>query len=216
MPLLKMLTRKSVLSENRAWLMLAVVAAAAYIFIQDSALPDILLMLFEFLPFALLANYVLIHSRGAGSELLALMLAFEGAAAAFFDLYDYQGTIFAVVGFAIGIGLFLTHSRMEHASRLSLLVGGILFLAPVAFLLFTATSRGAGPGFQGIAIGGMVASAWLSTFSRERVFSGVLMVLIASMIAIHWPGHWLSWPMFFIGHLILAVGVTAELHAREV
>lgn len=215
MPELKMPPLKSVLSQDRPWLMLALVAAAAYMFIQDSTFPDIVLMLFEFLPFALLVNYVLIRSTGSGSELLALMLAFEGAAAAFFDLHDYQGTIFATAGFAVGIGLFLSHSRIERASLLTMVIAAMLFLMPVAFMLSTAISRGAAPAFQGIALGGMVASAWLSTFSRERVFSGAVVVMIACVVAILSPGHWLSWPMFFVGNLILTVGIAAQLQARE-
>ncbi|WP_395394951.1 hypothetical protein WBP07_06370 [Novosphingobium sp. BL-8A] len=178
-------------------------------------MPEVYLILLEFLPFGLLANYALLRHAGSDTNILALMLLLEGVGAAFYDINDYQGTIFTAAGFSLGIGLFLNHLDERHGNHVRWLTIFALFLLPPVFLLITATSRGAAPAFQGIALGGMVASAWASTFPRESVRSGAVIVMLGSMIAIQWPGHWLSWPLFFVGNLVLAIGVTSELRARD-
>lgn len=203
------------LIERRPWLLAATVAAVAFYFLQSSALPEVYLILLEFLPFGLLANYALLRHAGSDTNLLAVMLVLEGVGAAFYDINDYQGTIFTAAGFSIGIGLFLNHLEERSGNRLRSAITAVLFLVPPVTLLITATSRGVAPAFQGLALGGMVASAWASTFPRERVGGGAVVVMLASMIAIQWPGHWLSWPLFFVGNLVLATGVTGELRARD-
>jgi hypothetical protein len=203
------------LIEQRPWLIAAIIAAAAYNFLQYTIVPQTYLILFEFLPFALLTNYVLARHRSADANLLALILLLEGVGAAFYDVFDYQATAFTMAGTVVGIGLFLHHLQDDLSSPGKWGPALILFVAPTALSFVSGISHGISPAFQGLALGGMAATAWISTYPRERVGIGAVMVMAASVIALQSPGHWLSWPLFFIGYLVLATGITRDLRAHD-
>ena len=203
------------LIKQRPWLIAALVAAIAYNFLQSTILPQSYLILLEFLPFALLTNYVLARHRGADSNLLALMLLLEGVGAAFYDVFDYQGTAFTMVGSVVGIGLFLHHIENDLSSPSKWVPAIILFLAPTVLSFASGISRGVSPAFQGLALGGMAATAWMSAFRRDRVGAGAIAIMTATLIALQSPGHWLSWPLFFIGYLVLTTGVIRGLLEQE-
>lgn len=205
---------KRALIERRPWLLAAIVAAVLFLWCRNSTMPGLYLLALKALPFLLLAVYSVLRHRGKDTRTLAAMLVLEGTGAALNDLYDYPATVLIIIGHAMGISLFLNHLRRDLAMARKIFATALLLLTPLVFLLLTNTGRGAAPAFQGLALGGMAASAWASTFVRAQVGSGALMVVVACLIALEWPSWQFAWPLFFVGNLVLATGVTGELRSR--
>lgn len=210
------------LIERRPWLLASILAALAFIWLQNSPMPGFYLLALKALPLLLLALHALLSHRGSDGSLLAGMLTCEGVGSAVIDYFVYQGTTLMIVGFGFGLGLFLMYRRPVMSSSQKGLVVALLFLTPgIAFLL-------APPGmkmtalFYGAAGGGMAAGAWASSFPRYRVGAGSILIVAASLLAIGTSAYeasrfaaLASWALFFFGNLMLSTGVTAELRARS-
>ncbi|MEJ2457851.1 MAG: hypothetical protein P8Y58_06750 [Novosphingobium sp.] len=202
----------------------SILFALAFVWLQDSRLPGVYLLTLKAAPLVLLAAYATLRHRGHDSQLLAAMLIFEGVGAALSDLAESWAGIVMVVGFALGIGLFLTHRRPHLTGSQKGLAVALLLLTPVIcqFVVNPLAGVGWAPVYFGVAMGGMAASAWTSRFPRYRVGLGALLIVAGSMAAlislrvVNGPGlgEILGWPLFYLGNLIMATGVTGELRAR--
>ncbi|MCJ2186308.1 hypothetical protein [Novosphingobium beihaiensis] len=212
------------LIERRPWLLTSILLALAVVWLQDSRLPGVYLMTLKAAPLALLAVYAMLRHKGRDSQLLAAMLVFQGVGAALSGLAETLAAVMVAVGFTLGIGLFLMHRRERlSVSQMSLAVT-LLLLTPVICQLAVQPAVGAGwaPVYFGAALGGMAACAWTSRFPRYRVGLGALVIVagniaaLSSLHVINGPGlgETLGWPLFYLGNLILATGVTGELRAR--
>ncbi|MCJ2177759.1 hypothetical protein [Novosphingobium album (ex Hu et al. 2023)] len=212
------------LIERRPWLLTSILFALAFAWLQDSQLPGVYLMVLKAAPLLLLAVYAALRHKGHDTQLLAAMLAFQGLGAAISDLAEDLAGIVMVVGFAFGIGLFLMHRRRHLTpSQKGLAVCLLLLIPAICQLAINPhVEAGLAPLYFGAALGGFAASAWTSSFPRYRTGLGALVVVagsvgnLVSLHAINGPGvgEILGWPLFYLGNLVLATGVTGELRAR--
>jgi uncharacterized membrane protein YhhN len=75
----------------------------------------------------------------------------------------------------------------------------------------------------GLAVGGMAACAWLSAFPRYRVGNGAAQLLAVNLIVIAELGplmgqqvpDLLSWPLYYVGQLLVTVGVVQTLRSNN-
>ncbi|WP_067731920.1 hypothetical protein [Novosphingobium naphthalenivorans] len=212
------------LIERRPWLLTSVLFALAFAWLQDSRLPGVYLMVLKAAPLVLLGVYAVLRHKGHDTQLLAAMLAFEGIGGACIDLVEVLGGIVMAVGFALGIGLFLTHRRPRLTVSQKGLAAALLLLTPVICQLAVHPLAQAGwaPAYFGVALGGMAACAWTSNFPRYRVGLGAIGIIAGSVVTltslrvVNGPGlgEIVGWPLFYLGNLIMATGVTGELRAR--
>ena len=210
------------LIERRPWLLTSVLFALAFAWLQDSRLPGVYLMTLKALPLVLLAVYAVLRHKGRDTQLLAAMLAVEGVGAALADLAEQLAAAVLAVGFALGIGLFLMHRRPHLTGSQKALAVALLLLTPAICQLSVLPRTGWVPACFGVALGGMAACAWTSNFPRYRVGLGALVIVagsvtaLASLGALNGPGlgEIVGWPLFYLGNLIMATGVTGELRAR--
>lgn len=212
------------LIERRPWLLTSIIFALAFAWLQDSRLPGAYLMTLKAAPLVLLAVYAALRHNGHDTQILAAMLLFQGAGAALSDIAEQLAGIILVVGFTLGMGLFLTHRRRHLTGSQKALAACLLLLTPVICQLAVNpfAETGWSPAYFGVALGAMAATAWVSSFSRYRVGSGTILIVAGSVAAlvslrvVNGPG-WgeiVGWPLFYLGNLIMATGITGELRAR--
>lgn len=213
---------KRALIERRPWLLGSVLLALAFVWLQDSRVPGLYLLVLKAAPLLLLAVYAVLRHQGNDTHLLAGMLVCEGGGSALIDYFPYEAITLIIIGFGFGIGLFAMHRRAVLAASQKTLLVAMLLLTPLLAYLLAEPVWKVTALFYGLAAGGMAATAWASSFPRYRVGAGAIIILVANMIAIKastdLETHWLmwrgSWPLFYFGNLMLATGITAELRAR--
>ncbi|GFM29479.1 lysoplasmalogenase family protein [Novosphingobium sp. PY1] len=211
------------LIERRPWLLGSVLAALAFIWLENSRLPGLYLLGLKAAPLLFLAVYAVLRHRGNDTRMLAGMLVCEGVGTALYDYLPYASIVLIIIGFGLGIGLFTSHRRAQLTGSQKAAVTAILLITPViGFLLASPEMRITALVFM-VAVGGMAASAWASTFPRYRVGAGAVVIMAANLLAIAaeglmqrelWMAHF-AWPLFYFGNLMLSTGVTVELRSRR-
>lgn len=211
---------KRALIERRPWLLASIAAALAWAGLHDSALPGLYLLILKAAPLLLLAVYAALRHRGNDTRSLAGMLALQGIGSALIDYSPLLALNALMIAYLIGLTLFLSHRRivMDGGRKASALA---LTLGTPALCFFAAERAGVGfPLFFGLALGGMAASAWISTFPQTRVGLGAALIVLGNVLGISALGGIetvltsAAWPLFYIGNLVLASGVTGELRMR--
>jgi hypothetical protein len=212
---------KRALIERRPWLLASMACAVAWVALRGSAVPGLYLLVLQAAPLLLLAAYAALRHRGNDTRSLAGMLALQGIGSALMDYAPGIGLNALLLAYLIGLTMFLVHRRavMDGGRKASALA---LTLGTPALCFFAAERAGVGvPLFLGLALGGMAASAWISTFPRSRVGLGAALIVAGNVLAIAALGleggaiALAAWPLFYVGNLVLATGVTGELRMRE-
>lgn len=209
------------LIERRPWLLASMALALAYALLQGSSVPGLYLAILAALPLVLLAAYSAMRHRGGDTRSLAVILGLQAAGWALGPLAPVVAINLLLLGYVLGIGLFLGHrqSLVDGAHKAGALA---LTLLTPALCYFAASRAGTGaPLFFGLALGGMAASSWVSTFPRERVGVGAVLIVFGNVLALAAgdtglvnPIAYAAWPLFYVGNLVLATGVTGELRMR--
>ncbi|EJL23217.1 hypothetical protein [Novosphingobium sp. AP12] len=207
---------KRALIERRPWLLASMACAVAWVVLHSGTTPGAYLLVLKAAPLLLLAVYAVLRHRGNDTRSLAGMLALEGLGSALLDYAPLIALNLLLVGYLIGLGLFLLHRRavMDSGRRASALA---LTLGTPLLCFFAADRAGVGvPLFLGLALGGMAAAAWISTFPRSRVGLGAALIVAGNVLGIAAMGAIESgsatvaalaaWPLFYIGNLVLATG----------
>jgi hypothetical protein len=216
---------KRALIERRPWLLASMACAVAWVVLRGGTTPGAYLLVLKAVPLLLLAVYAVLRHRGNDTRSLAGMLALEGLGSALLDYAPLIALNVLLVGYLVGLGLFLLHRRavMDGGRRASALA---LTLGTPLLCFFAADRAGVGvPLFLGLALGGMAAAAWISTFPRSRVGLGAALIVAGNVLGIAAMGvidggsalvaALAAWPLFYIGNLVLATGVTGELRMRD-
>ena len=78
-------------------------------------------------------------------------------------------------------------------------------------------------GIYGLALGGMAASAWASSFPRYRVGTGAALFVASDLLLFAAMGplaqsdipRLLVWPLYYLGQFLICVGVLRTLRKRD-
>jgi len=219
---------KRALIERRPWLLASIVCALGYVWLSvDPPLPvpGAWLLALAIVPYGLLAVYAVLRHHGNDTRMLAVMLGLLGLGSGISLYFPYQGSLLLIAGLAVGIGLFLSHPRERTSPSQKAAAVALLVLTPVICQLVTPREAAAGwsPAIFGLALGGMAASAWMSSFPRYRVGTGAAIAVAASVLSLRYLGaidgpslgELIAWPLFYVGFVMLATGVTGELRSRN-
>ncbi|EIZ80325.1 hypothetical protein WSK_1118 [Novosphingobium sp. Rr 2-17] len=199
--------------ERRFWLISSIATAVAFVALQSSPLPDYYALALAVAPLLLLAGYVLLRGRGRDTRLLAIMLALEGVGSAIGGMYPTIGINLLLLGFLVGLSLFLTY-RTANPDPDRKVAAVVLLLGTPALFFATGSSSSI---FFALALGGMAASAWVSAFSRPRVGLGAVLIVVGVVLEIMTISEGqdllllLAWALFYVGNLLMAIGVTREV-----
>src|SRR5690606_29011967 len=95
-------------------------------------------------------------------------------------------------------------------------VAALLVLTPlIAWLLPADRAEAPSVAIYALALGAMAAGAWASVFPRYRVGSGAALFVLADLLLFAQMGpladsplpEYLVWPIYYLGQLLIAVGV---------
>ena len=209
------------LAEKRPLLLASMAAALAYFVLRQSPLvPEMWLIPLKGAGVALLALYVFMRHAGADARLLGavFVLAALGDMAIEFD--QMAGAILFFAYHMLAIALYLRHPRENPRTSQKAAAVAMLLLTPAIFWLLPAERADAWPiALYGLALGGMAACAWLSAFSRYRVGVGAVLFLVSDLLIVAGMGplmgerlhQWLIWPLYYLGQLLICLGVIDRL-----
>jgi uncharacterized membrane protein YhhN len=215
---------KRALIEKRPWLLASLAAAILFCALRLTRTPELWLVPLPGVATGLLALYALLQRAGSTSRHLAAIMT----VAAIRDvLFQVDLAISALVFFVyhlLAISLYLRHPR-EHATATQKAAAvAMLVLTPIVAWSLPADRTLAAPmALYGLAVGGMAACAWMSAFPRYRVGIGAALLLAFNLIVIAELGplmgqevpDLLSWPLYYVGQLLVTVGVVQTLRSRS-
>jgi hypothetical protein len=210
------------LLERRPWLLVSLGAAIAYYGLKDADFPGTYLLAIEAVSLLLLSGYAILRHHDADSRMLAGALACAGLGVVGVELYPYAGALVLIIANALLTALFVRHTRPLPAAAQKAAAVALLLLVPlISWRLPLDRDAATLTGIYGLSLGGMAGSAWLSAFPRYRTGIGALLCVVAGMLGIAGAGvladsdlpSWFSWPAFYIGHFLMAVGTVQTLRA---
>ena len=209
------------LIDKRPILLASMAAALAYFVLRQSpVVPEMWLVPLKGCAAGLLALYAFVRFRMSDTRLLGAMflLAALGDMAIEWDFI--AGAIFFFGYHMIAIALYLRHPREAASGSQKTAAVAMLLATPAIFWLLPADRAMAWPtALYGLALGGMAACAWLSAFSRYRVGIGAVLFLVSDLLIVAGMGplmgerlhQWLIWPLYYLGQLLICLGVIDRL-----
>ena len=211
---------KRALIEHRPWLVASMFAALAFYYLRDTQLPEVQLMAVKAAGVGLLAVYVLRRTHGLDGLLLVLTLALCAAADAVLVLDMTTGGAIFAAAHVVACILYLRNRRNRPTQSQMLLGAALLVGVPgISYLL----SGDPMIGVYAITLGAMAATAWTSRFPRYRVGVGAVLFVVSDWLIFSEVGpydlgsipHWLIWPLYYVGVLMIATGVVQTLRGEK-
>ena len=214
------------LAEKRPLLLASIAAALAFYYLRWGPWPELYLIPLKGAAVGLLALYL--WQRHSSPD--ARLLAWAFGAAALGDMaleIETDRLIGGLLFFAyhvMAMGVYLRNRRPRLARSQKAAVVAMLLLTPViAWLLPADRAEAANIGIYPLALGAMAASAWASVFPRYRVGAGAVLFLLSDLLLFVEMGPLqgslvsavLVWPIYYLGQLLIAVGVAQSLRKRD-
>jgi len=212
------------LVERRPWLLVSLADAIAYYALKDADFPGFYLLALEAGALLTLAIYAVLRHHDADSRMLAGAMAAAGAGVVAVELYAYAGAVILIIGNGLAIGLFTRHRRVSLEASQKVAAVALLALVPlICWRLPLDREAATLTGIYGLSLGGMAGAAWTSAFSRYRVGIGALLCVGAGILGIAGQGvlagnaipQLFSWPLFYIGHFLVCIGVMQKLRGKS-
>ena len=212
------------LAQKRPFLLLSVVAALAFYYLQATDLPELYLIPLKGFGVGFLAIYAWLRHQSGDSHRLALAMAVAALAdmAIEFDLRVGAAVFF--VFHMIAVSVFVKHSRGPLHGKDSWAFLAILILPPlIGYFLPYDREIAWLVAVYAVALSLMAASAWMSDFPRWRVAAGALLFVVSDLLIFAEMGplsgsvvpEYLVWPIYYLGQFLITVGVVTTLRKRN-
>jgi uncharacterized membrane protein YhhN len=212
------------LIDKRPYLVLSVVAALAFHYLQISELPEAFLWPIKGGACAFLAFYAWLRHGSSDARLLAGAMAVASLADMAIEFDQKVGAAVFILFHLLAIRLFTRHGRGAMAGRDNLVLLALLVVPPLAGYALPAD-----PvlkwlaALYGVFLGIMAASAWASNFPRWRVAAGAMLFALSDLLIFAGMGplsgsqipQYLVWPIYYLGQFLITVGVITTLRKRD-
>ena len=212
------------LYEKRPLLLASVVAAAAYFYLRSADVPEILAIAVKGAAVGLLAAYAFLRHSSPDARLLGWAFAMCALGDIAIE-YSFQiGGLLFFLGHAFAIALYLRHRRERLTGTQKAAAAALLVLTPIIIYALPYDRQIAwSAGIYGLALGGMAASAWASSFPRYRVGTGAALFVASDLLLFAAMGplaqsdipRLLVWPLYYLGQFLICVGVLRTLRKRD-
>ncbi|OJW72986.1 MAG: lysoplasmalogenase [Sphingomonadales bacterium 63-6] len=212
------------LYEKRPFLLASIACAAAYFYLRDADIPEMLAVALKGASVGLLAVYAFVRHSGRDARLLGWVLGL-GALGDIGIEYDLQiGALLFFAAHIFAITLYLRHRRDEPSPSQKALAACILILTPIiAFFLPADRAEAPQVALYALALGAMTACAWMSDFPRYRVGAGAALFVISDLLIFAEMGplatsnipHVFVWPTYYLGQFLIAIGIVQTLRKRD-
>jgi hypothetical protein len=212
------------LIEKRPMLLASLLAATAFCALRLTAIPEIWLIALPGLATGFLALYAWFQKAGRDGGYLVAMMAVAAVRDVMFQVDLAVSALIFFVYHMLAMSLYLRHPREHTTATQKATALAMLLLTPLLAWLLPADRAIAPPlGLYGLALGGMASCAWMSAFPRYRVGIGAALVLASSLLVIAGIGplmgqqlpEALAWPLYYVGQLLITVGVVQTLRRRN-
>ncbi len=212
------------LAQKRPFLLLSVVAALAYYYLQATKLPGLYLIPLKGFAVGFLAIYAWLRHQSSDAHRLALAMAVAAVADMAIELDLRAGAAVFFVFHMLAVSVFMRHSRgkLHGADQWAFLA--ILVITPLLgyFLPYDRNIAWV-VAIYAVALGLMAASAWMSDFPRMRVAAGALLFVLSHLLIFAQLGplsgsavpEYLVWPIYYLGQFLITVGVVTTLRKRN-
>jgi uncharacterized membrane protein YhhN len=218
------MSRRALIDKRPILLASMAAALAFYVLRQSPIVPEMWLIPLKGAAVGLLAVYAFVRFSLTDTRILGAMLVL----AALGDMaieWDFMAGAILFFGYhMLAIALYLRHPREAASGSQKAAAVAMLLATPAIFWLLPAGRAMAWPtALYGLALGGMAACAWLSAFSRYRVGIGAVLFLVSDLLIVAGTGplmgerlhQWLIWPMYYLGQLLIGLGVIDRLRRSE-
>ena len=210
---------KRALIEQRPWLLASLVAGISFWFIKDTPLPGLYQIVWKGAGVALLAVWALVRHPGNDARQIGAVMALGALGDVMLEISQIAGAGAFLLGHLVAIHLYLRHPRAVLTPSQRMAAAALLVLTPV--LAWQLTTSAAATVYA-TALGGMAASAWLSSFPRYRTGLGAVMFVASDLLIFARMGvladsplpALLIWPLYYFGQFLICVGVIGDLRTR--
>ena len=211
------------LIEKRPILLASLAAALVFYLSRFTGFPELWMIPVKGAACALLALYALLHRQGRDGWLLVAMMAVAALGDVAIEIELFAAVLLFFIYHAIAISLYLRHPREHLTPTQKAAAVAMLLLTPLLGWLLPADRTLAWPLLlYAVALGGMAACAWASAFPRYRVGIGAVLFLASDLLLFAGQGPLMGqalpaaliWPLYYVGQLLITIGVTQTLHRK--
>lgn len=208
------------LIDKRPWLLASIAAALAFYYLRVSAFPELYLLPLKGAAVGLLAVYAWLRHSSRDAKLLAAMMVIAAVGDMAMEVSLLVGGFVFFAYHVAALMLYLRHTREALSQSQKYTAVTLLFGTPlIAFLL----TRDESAALYGLALGGMAAAAWASSFPRYRVGAGAVLFVISDLLIFAQTGPLQSnsipavfvWPLYYLGQFLICTGVMQTLRKRD-
>jgi hypothetical protein len=212
------------LAEKRPLLLVSILAALAYYYLRWEPWPEIYVLPVKGAAVGLLAAYLWLRHSSPDARLMAAAFAAAALGDMAIEIDRQIGGLLFFGYHVLAMVVYLRNRRAELSPSQKAAVVAMLVLTPViAWFLPADRMQAANVGLYALALGGMAASAWASVFPRYRVGAGAVLFLLSDLMIFADMGplqgevalQILIWPVYYLGQLLIAVGVAQTLRKRD-
>lgn len=197
----------------------AIVAGLSYLIADGRVDPD-LMLIWKGAPVFLLSVFAALHAQDRNGWLIALVMAFGALGDVLIEIDLITGALAFAAGHLVAIFLYSRFRREALSSSQKVLGFTLVPATPIISWLLT---HDAGVAFYSLILGGMAAMAWTSAFPRYRVGLGAIFFVVSDWLIFANMGplagqSWVSpaiWLLYFLGQLMITLGVVRALTARR-
>jgi hypothetical protein len=214
------------LAEQRPLLLASIAMALAFYYLRWTAFPELYLIPVKGAAVGLLAWYLWLRHSSRDARLLAW--AFGAAALGDMALEIATDRLIGGLLFfayhVMALTVYLRNQRPHLSQSQKGAVVALLALTPlIGWLLPADRAEASQVALYALALGAMAAGAWASVFPRYRVGAGAVLFLISDLLIFaemgplqgHIVPQVLVWPLYYLGQLLIAVGVVQTLRKRD-
>ncbi|MGZ8332136.1 MAG: lysoplasmalogenase family protein [Allosphingosinicella sp.] len=169
----------------------------------------------------LLALAAALQARNVDGRLLAGVMALGATGDVLLEISLAAGAAAFAAGHVAAILLY-RRNRSAEADQKDMAIAGLILIAAAAvpFILLQGRPEAMPFAAYALLLGAMAACAWLSRFPRGLVALGALMFLASDMLIALRMGSEIAglgppiWLLYYVGQLLIFVGVTSSLPAK--
>ena len=212
------------LAEKRPLIFASIAAALAFYYLRVSPVPELYLIPLKGSAVALLAIYLWQRHSSPDARLLAWAFGAAALGDMAIEVDRMIGGLLFFLYHVLALGVYLRNRRPTLTPSQKWAVVALLVLTPaIAWFMPTDPAQAPNVTLYALALGAMAAGAWASVFPRYRVGSGAALFVLSDVLLFAQMGplasspipEYLVWPIYYLGQLLIAVGVASTLRKRD-
>ncbi len=197
----------------------AIVFGLTYLIADRRVSPD-LMLIWKGAPVFLLSVFAALTARDRNGWLIALVMAFGALGDVLIEIDLITGALAFAAGHLVAIFLYARFRRDVLSPTQKALGYALVPATPIISWLLT---HDVGVAFYSLILGGMAAMAWTSAFPRYRVGLGAIFFVVSDWLIFANMGplagqSWVGpaiWLLYFVGQLMITLGVVRSLAVRN-